>query len=247
MRILVFSAHCADFCSRAGGTIAKHVHEGASARIVALSNGERSESGGLYANGAHPPIEEVKAIRRAEAKEAASILGCEISFLDWGDLSFDYTQERVKLLAEEMRVYRPDVILTHHGPDSQSVDHDICSRLVTRALQVASVPGLESAHSPVGRAVLFYFEATIPLTELEGFNPDFYVNITPVWDRKVAALKAFQRAQGELLGWYTDQARLRAFQAQRLTGRRDILYAEAFERTGPWVGEHLPLHERQVS
>jgi 4-oxalomesaconate hydratase len=43
LRILVFSAHAADFCSRSGGTIARHVGLGAVVRVVALSFGERSE------------------------------------------------------------------------------------------------------------------------------------------------------------------------------------------------------------
>jgi len=45
MKILVFSAHAADFCTRAGGTIAKHVQNGDTVYVIALSDGERSESG----------------------------------------------------------------------------------------------------------------------------------------------------------------------------------------------------------
>lgn len=41
--------------------------------------------------------------------------------------------------------------------------------------------------------------------------------------------------------WYTDVAKLRAFQVRQLSDRSDILYAEAFERTVPWVGDRLPL------
>jgi len=247
MRILVFSAHVADFCSRAGGTIAKYARAGAEVRIVALTYGERSESGGLYA-GPHsegqataPTLEQIKLIRREEALRAAEILGARIDFLDWGDLGFDYSQENARLLGEEIRAFGPDAILTHHGPDCQSVDHDTTSHLVQRAVQLAGTVGLESAYPPARRASLFLFEATVPLTELEGFNPDVYVNITEVWDAKVRALRAFERSQGFLVEWYTDQARLRAFQARRLSGRSDIVYAEAFERTSPWVGEMLPL------
>ena len=77
---------------------------------------------------------------------------------------------------------------------------------------------------------------------MEGFSPDLYIDITDVWETKVAALEAFGQAQGFLLNWYTDVARHRAFQAQRLAGRMDILYAEAFERTSPWVGRELPVN-----
>jgi len=244
MRILVFSAHSADFCSRAGGAIAKYARAAADVRVVALTYGERSESGGLYAETPVPTLEEIKEIRRAEATRAAEILGAQISFLDWGDLRFEYTQERARLLGEEVRAFRPDAILTHHGPDSQSVDHDTTAHLVDRAVQLAGATGLESAYPPARRAPVFYFEATVPLTELEGFNPDVYVDITDVWEVKLQALRAFERSQGFLAEWYADQARLRAFQARRLSGRSDIVYAEAFERTSPWVGDALPLNAK---
>jgi 4-oxalomesaconate hydratase len=244
MRMLVFSAHSADFCSRSGGTIAKHARDGAEVHVVVLSYGERSESAGLYAGGARPTLDEVKQVRHEEATEAAGSLGAGIEFLDWGDLSFDYSLERAKVLADIIREFQPDAILTHHGPDPKSVDHDTTAQLVRRAAQIAGAAGLESPYPAARGGNLFFFEATVPLTELEGFNPDFYVNITDVWETKVQALQAYQRAQGFLLEWYTDVARLRAFQARRLSGRSDILYAEAFERTGPWVGEHLPLDER---
>ena len=243
MRILVFSAHSADFCSRAGGTIAKSVRDGHQVRVVALTFGERSESGGLYANGARPPLDEVKSIRREEATRAAGTLGAEIRFLDWGDLSFEYSLERAKRLAEEIRDFRPDALLTHHGPDPRSVDHDTTWRLVMRAAQVAGAPGLESDLAPARRPPVFLFEATIPLTELEGFNPEIYIDVTDVWEIKLKALQAYHRAQAFLAPWYTDVAKRRAFQAQRLAGRRDIEYAEAFERTSPWVGARLPLNE----
>lgn len=240
MKILVISAHVADFCSRSGGTIAKHVRDGDEARVIALTYGERSESGGLYEGGAHPALEEVKAVRREEGLEAAGILGAEIDFWDWSDLRFEYTQERALLIAEEIRRYRPDVLLTHHGPDPVSVDHDSAYRLATRAAQLAGAPGLESAHAATRRPAVFLFEATIPLTELEGFNPDLYVDITDVWETKLRALQTFHRAQPFLESWYTDRARLRGFQAQRF-GLGDCVYAEAFERTTPWVGSHLPV------
>jgi 4-oxalomesaconate hydratase len=241
MRILVFSAHTADFCSRAGGTLAKYARQGAQIKVVALTYGERSESGGLYGGKQKYSLEEIRAIRLEEGTQAAAILGAEFVCLDWGDVRFEYTQERALALAEEIRAFRPDVILTHHGPDACSVDHDTCWHLVTRAAQLAGTVGLESAYPAAPHATLFLFEATIPLTEVEGFRPDFYVNITDVWETKLAALHALARAQGVLADWYTEQAKQRAFQAQRISGRKDILYAEAFERVLPWVGDGLPL------
>jgi len=243
MKILVFSAHSADFCSRSGGTIAKHVRKGDEVRVVELTYGERSESGGLYTEGSILSLEEIKGIRHEETSSVASILGAEIQFLNWGDLSFDYSTKQAKQLTEQIRAFCPDVVLTHHGPDPVSVDHDTTWHLVTRAVQIAASSGIESDYPAVLRSPLFLFEATLPLTDLEGFKPDFYIDITDVWEVKLEALKAFHRAQGFLEFWYADLARQRAFQARSLSGYSEIKYAEAFERTRPWVGAHLPLNE----
>ena len=242
MRILVFSAHSADYCARAGGTIVKHIRAGAEVRVVALSYGERSESAGLYANGAKPSLEEVKAIRHADASRAAEVLGAEIRFLDWGDYSFDFSQNRAKLLAEEIRSYRPSAILTQHGPDPISPDHEVTWRLVQRAAIMAQAHGLESDYPRAEPAPIFLFEATNPLVELEGFCPDFYVDITDVWEVKLKAVQEYAVAQAFLIPRYTDVAKRRALQARFLTGCDDVLYAEAFARTTPWVGDCLPLN-----
>jgi 4-oxalomesaconate hydratase len=183
----------------------------------------------------------VKETRYEEASRAAGILGTGIEFLDWGDLSFEYSSGRVKLLAGEIRAFRPDVVLTHHGPDPVSVDHEMTWRLTLRAVQVTGVPGLESDLALVRRPEVFLFEATVPLTEMEGFCPDLYVDIADVWAIKMEALESFHRAQGFLVSSYTDVARRRALQAQRLSSRAAIQYAEAFERVFPWVGDNLPL------
>ena len=114
-------------------------------------------------------------------------------------------------------------------------------QLVRRATQLAGTVGLESTLPPAPVASLFLFEATLPLTEAEGFVPDFYIDITDVWEQKAEALRAFARAQSFLLPWYTDAARLRGRQAAVISGRSGIEYAEAFERTLPWVGDGLPL------
>jgi len=40
-RVLVFSAHAADFCSRAGGTIARYVDAGSTVHVCDMTFGER--------------------------------------------------------------------------------------------------------------------------------------------------------------------------------------------------------------
>ena len=68
-RVLVFSAHAADFCSRAGGTIARLTEAGSSVHIVDFSYGERCESPALWARDPQPSIEEIKRLRAEEMQE----------------------------------------------------------------------------------------------------------------------------------------------------------------------------------
>ena len=74
-RVLIFSAHAADFCSRAGGTIARLVDAGSRVHIVDFSYGEKCESPALWAREPMPSLEEIKEIRAAEMAAAAEILG----------------------------------------------------------------------------------------------------------------------------------------------------------------------------
>ena len=47
-RILCISAHAADFCVRAGGTLARYAASGGAVRVVILSPGARGESNEVW-------------------------------------------------------------------------------------------------------------------------------------------------------------------------------------------------------
>ena len=69
-RVLVIGAHSADFVWRAGGAIAVATRLGGTARVIALSYGERGESGELWKEPGQT-VERVKELRHAEAEAAA--------------------------------------------------------------------------------------------------------------------------------------------------------------------------------
>ena len=68
--------------------------------------------------------------------------------------------------------------------------------------------------------------------------PTTFLDITPVWDRKVAAMDAMG-AQSYLHQYYTERAGHRANHARRISGRSDVKYAEAFMREIPVVVDAL--------
>jgi 4-oxalomesaconate hydratase len=237
-RVLAFSAHAADFCSRSGGTLAKYASHGSAVRVVDLTFGERGESGGLWRSASPPALADAKRIREKEARAAASILGVDIRFLDWDDYPLDIDRPRLVQLAQEIRDWRPNIVLSHWTQDPLNQDHQFTGRAVIRACSVCAAPGLESGLPPVAWPEIFLFESGVPQTDLNGFAPDTYVDITESFPRKLEALKQLA-AQAELASWYTQYGEWRAWQARTYTGRQTIRYAEAFKRFRPRVAEWL--------
>ena len=66
-RVLVIGAHAADFVWRAGGAIAVATRNGGTAQVIALSYGERGESGELWKQEGQT-VENVKQIRHARGR-----------------------------------------------------------------------------------------------------------------------------------------------------------------------------------
>jgi len=69
-RVQVIGAHSADFVWRAGGAVAKAVEAGGTAEVIALSYGERGESGELWKE-PDQTVDNVKRVRHQEAEAAA--------------------------------------------------------------------------------------------------------------------------------------------------------------------------------
>ena len=140
-RIQVIGAHSADFVWRAGGAIAKAVELGGQAEVIALSYGERGESGELWKDSdpAHPQtIENVKRIRHGEAEAAAAELGAAFKCLDLGDYPLQIGTGELNLIAETIREFAPDVLITHTDTDPFNPDHPVASGAVDRARSLAA-------------------------------------------------------------------------------------------------------------
>ena len=233
--LLVVSAHSADFVWRAAGAIATTTANGGTATVVSLSFGERGESGELWKQEGQT-IENVKAVRRAEAESAAAILGAEIVFLDRGDDPLEMDAAAVAELTEVLRDVGPDVVLGHARQDPFNPDHGIASEATIRARQLASGAGVASEFRTIVPPALLLFEPHQP--ELCGFVPTTFLDISPVWEQKLAAMEAMG-AQEYLRQYYTERAGHRANHARRISGRSDIRFAEAFQREVPQVVDAL--------
>jgi len=229
--LLVVSAHSADFVWRAAGAIATVTARGGSAHVVALSYGEQGESGELWKEPGRT-IDDVKRIRKAEAEEAAAILSASFRCLDLGDYPLVVDAAALDELTALMRDLRADVVLGHAERDPFNPDHPVAHDATVRARLLASGSGVASAFETVPPPQLLLFEPHQP--ELCGFVPTTFLDITPVYPRKVAAMDAMQ-AQQYLRQYYGERAEHRANHARRISGNKEIRYAEAFQRAIPQV------------
>jgi 4-oxalomesaconate hydratase len=231
----VIGAHSADFVWRAGGVVAVTTAAGGTARVLALSYGERGESGELWKERGQT-VERVKEIRHGEAERAAAALGAEFECLDLGDYPLEIDREGLVAIADRIRGFVPDVLITHTDRDPFNPDHAAAFFAVERARALAAGAGVASAFETVEPPELLLFEPHQP--ELCNFTPTTFVDITPVFDQKQAAMAEMQ-AQSYLHTYYTQRSEQRGNHARRSSANSAIRYAEAFQRVTPQVVSQL--------
>jgi 4-oxalomesaconate hydratase len=234
-RILVIGAHSADFVWRAGGAVAVAVEAGGVAEVIALSYGERGESGELWKEEGQT-IENVKRVRHGEAERAAAALGASFQCLDLGDYPLEIDAGALTRIADAIREFRPDVLVTHTDTDPFNPDHPVAHRAVDRARGLAAGAGVSSAFETIAPPALFLFEPHQP--ELCNFTPTTFVDITSVIEKKRAAM-AEMKAQQYLQTYYDQRAEQRGNHARRASGAKEVRYAEAFQRVVPQLVAEL--------
>ena len=237
---LVVSAHSADFVWRCGGAIALHQENGTDVTIVCLSYGERGESAKLWKQ-AGATLDSVKTTRRKEAESAAAALGAhDIQFFDLGDYPLEMNRAAKERLVDVMRKVQPRFMLTHSLDDPYNSDHPYTARMTLECRSTAQAWGHKPGERVLGAPQLYLFEPH--QTEQCGWKPDTILDITPVWEKKRAAIECMA-GQQHLWDYYTNVAENRANQFRRNSGGqaggREARYAEAFQSMFPRTVDEL--------
>lgn len=237
---LVISAHAADFVWRCGGSIALHAELGYEVTIVCLSFGERGESAKLWKQEGMD-LQTVKDARRAEAEAAAEALGAhEMIAMDLGDYPLELSRENKNDLVELIRRVQPVFMMSHSKYDPYNTDHMYTTQVALECRMIAQAWGHNPGETVLGAPQLYLFEPH--QTEQMGWKPDTFLDITPVWDKKRAAMECMD-GQVHLWDYYTRVAQQRANHFKRnsggMSGGRDCKYAEGFESIFPRTVDEL--------
>ncbi|MFD0981131.1 PIG-L deacetylase family protein [Tropicimonas aquimaris] len=236
---LVISAHAADFVWRCGGAIALHQKLGYEVTVACLSYGERGESARLWKEG--KTLDEVKAIRRKEAENAAVALDVhDIQFLDLGDYPLDLGDEAQARVVDIIRTVQPRFMLSHSQYDPYNTDHMRTTEFVLTCRMIAQAWGHNPGEKVLGAPQLYLFEPH--QTEQMGWKPDTFLDITEVWDQKRAAIECME-GQHHLWDFYTNVAENRGNHFRRNSGGqaggRAAKYAEGFQSVFPRTVDEL--------
>jgi len=237
---LVVSAHSADFIWRCGGAIALHARKGYDVTVVCLSYGERGESAKLWKqDGA--TLEGVKAARRKEAEDAARALEvADIQFFDLGDYPLEIDRAAKDRLVDTIRAVQPRFMLSHSQYDPFNTDHMKACSTTIECRMIAQAWGHKPGQKVLGSPQLYLFEPH--QTEVMGWKPDVFLDITEVWDKKWAAIECM-KGQEHLWHYYKNVAENRANHFRRNSGGqaggRDAKYAEGFQTIFPRTVDEL--------
>lgn len=176
--ILVFAAHPDDVELSASGTIMKHIANGLKVGIVDLTRGELGSRG-------------TAETRAEESNVASALLGIHYrSNLGMRDGFFENNEANKLKVIEEIRRTQPDIVIMNAVHDRHP-DHGRGSKLVSEAcfysglikVETAVNGQLQKAHRP--KAVYHYIQDRF-------IEPDFVVDVTEYFDRKIEVIKAFK-------------------------------------------------------
>ncbi|GAB2684505.1 bacillithiol biosynthesis deacetylase BshB1 [Mucilaginibacter koreensis] len=175
--ILVLAVHPDDAELGCAGTILKHIAAGKKVGIVDLTRGELGTRG-------------TAEIRDQEAAAAARILELAVrENLGLPDGFFINGQEHQIKVIEAIRKFQPEIVITNAYHDRHP-DHGRASDLVEAAVFLAGLRKIEtSADGQLQEAwrpkQLFHF------IQDRYIEPDFIVDVTEYWDKKIESLKAY--------------------------------------------------------
>ncbi|HEY3876007.1 MAG TPA: bacillithiol biosynthesis deacetylase BshB1 [Candidatus Kapabacteria bacterium] len=176
--LLAIAAHPDDVELACAGTMLMAKRSGKQTGIVDLTRGELSTRGTLKT-------------RAAETEAASKILDLDYrANLDLHDGNIELSQENLRKLIIEIRKTRPTVLFAPSRKERHP-DHEAASELAYRAAFYAGLLKIETKdehgshqepHRP--RLLLHYMQGV-------SFEPTIILDVTPVFEQRMEAMKAF--------------------------------------------------------
>lgn len=177
--VLAFAAHPDDVELCAGGTMCLLAEQGYSTGVIDFTRGELGTRG--------TPEQ-----RQKESEAASEIMGLAArENLGIPDGNIANTRDNQKALIQQIRTCRPHIVLIN-APDDRHPDHVNAARLSAEALFYSGLAKIETKggdgnlQEPWRPNHVLHYMQSIP------FEPTFVVDVSSVWEQRIAALRAFK-------------------------------------------------------
>ncbi|MBN1349511.1 PIG-L family deacetylase [candidate division KSB1 bacterium] len=223
MNILAVGAHPDDLEILCGGTLIRYHIEGHSITMGSVCNGNKGHR--------TLPGDKLAKIRLAEAQNSARIIHAQHFCLNIPDCEVYVNREAMEKVLNLIRQAKPDIIITH-SPNDYMPDHRVVSELVFQASFHATLPLYNAEQPPHDKITPVLYMDTLAGVD---FNPTMYVDITDVFEQKLAMLRC-HKSQRDWLDdhdaidmdeFMTAVARFRGLQCSKK-------YAEGFRSLDVW-------------
>ena len=229
-RALAIGAHPDDIEFGCGGTLARWSTAGCHVTMVVVTDGSKGSW--------DPTVDpvELAAKRSQEQSDAAAALGAaEVVQLEYVDGELEYSMELRRRICEQIRLARPEVLLSHDPWKRYQIHPD------HRATGLGAVDGMVAARDP-----LFFADLGIDPHRPKAMllwtadEPDHWEPIESTFATKLAALLCHSSqgettmgdAQSSLEAKNAFEQRIRTWAASNAAGS-DYELAEAFKRLTP--------------
>lgn len=204
LNIVCVGGHPDDPESGCAGTLARYAALGHSVTVIYLTRGERGIK--------DKTNDEAARIRSAECEAACRIIGAKAVFAGQIDGAADFTRVRVEEMRQLLAKENPDLVFTHWPVDTH-MDH-----------QAASLCAYRACLALPRRPQLYFFEVNSG-SQTQGFTPNTYVDVTPVLEKKRAALLAHESQNGAGI-WQAHHEPIAVWRGREA----GVKFAEAFVR-----------------
>lgn len=177
--LLALGVHPDDVELACSGTVISHIAMGKKVGVVDFTRGELGTRG-------------TAETRKAESEVAAKILGIHTrENLGMADGFFQNDREHQLKLITVIRKYQPEVVLANAVDDRHS-DHGRAAKLTVDACFYAGLIKIET-HDEQGNIQAPWRPKQIyHYIQDRHMNPDLIVDVTPFWEQRMEAVKAFK-------------------------------------------------------
>lgn len=232
VRIIMIGAHPDDCDDDGGGTAALFAQMGYAVKFVSVTNGDAGHqlTGGV----------ELARRRFAEAQEAGKRLGITYDVLDNHDGQLMPTLEVRLQVIKKIREWNADIVIAPR-PNDYHPDHRYTGVLVQDAAYMVAVPNIAPETPALKKNPVFlYFQDRFKRPN--PFRPDITIDITSVFERKIAALDAHESQMYEWLPWIGHYAdKVPKDKKERITWlaetRKQVITPEAKTVLEKWYGK----------